>query len=149
MTDATHNETISYTYDELDRLRNANANIIGGANIYNYSYTYNTIGNILSAGTTLAPTTAGYEYTCAITTSGGAMCWGNNNQGQLGTAGAGRSDLVAVPGATGMIAIGVGTLHTCAMRSPTEIFCWGGNSTGQLGDGTTRSTNVPVEVKLP
>lgn len=91
---------------------------------------------------------AGYAHTCALA-AGTVYCWGNNNQGQLGTAGGGHAAVVPVPGATGMIAIGVGTLHTCAMRSPTEIFCWGGNSTGQLGDGTTSSSNVPVEVKLP
>jgi hypothetical protein len=37
----------------------------------------------LASGVASISTTAGW-FTCALTTNAGAMCWGNNNQGQLG-----------------------------------------------------------------
>jgi alpha-tubulin suppressor-like RCC1 family protein len=36
----------------------------------------------LSSG--VASISAGYNHTCAVTTGGGALCWGNNKSGELG-----------------------------------------------------------------
>ena len=43
LTDATRNETINYTYDELDRL-------IGASGPYSQGYTYDAVGNIQTTG---------------------------------------------------------------------------------------------------
>lgn len=91
---------------------------------------------------------AGFAHTCALA-AGDVYCWGLNESGQLGTAGPGHTEPTLVPGASGMIALNVGTIHTCAMRSSTEIYCWGGNAFGQLGNGTTEDSAVPVPVTLP
>ena len=86
--------------------------------------------------------------TCAVTMSGAAKCWGNNNNGALGDGGITNSPIpVGVSGmGSGAIAISTGLYHTCAALSSGAVKCWGYNSYGQLGDGTTDNSISPVDV---
>jgi alpha-tubulin suppressor-like RCC1 family protein len=81
---------------------------------------------------------AGGFYTCALTSAGGAKCWGAITGGHTP---------VDVPGLTsGVAAISAGGQHTCALTSAGGVKCWGANTNGQLGDGTFRDRHTPVDV---
>ena len=78
---------------------------------------------------------------------GTVWTWGDNGAGQLGTATPARSTTArAVPGLSGVTAIGAGAYHSLAVKAGGTVAAWGWNSWGQLGDGTTTSRSAPVTV---
>jgi len=96
----------------------------------------------------VAAIAAGYAYTCALTTGGAVLCWGDNWAGQLGDGTtAHRVTPTAVIGLeSGVAALVTGGVHACAVTSAGGAMCWGWNATGQLGDGTTTGRLTPVAV---
>jgi alpha-tubulin suppressor-like RCC1 family protein len=92
--------------------------------------------------------TAGGEFTCALTGSGGLLCWGANDQGQLGNGTYQDSSLPveALNLSSGVSSISASDYHICASLTSGQVYCWGDNWIGQLGDGTTTDRNQPVQV---
>jgi alpha-tubulin suppressor-like RCC1 family protein len=51
--------------------------------------------------------------------------------------------VLAAPGNT----VAIGATHGCAVVEKGKVSCWGLNKYAQLGNGSSESSNVPVEVK--
>ncbi len=92
----------------------------------------------------------GYSHACALKNNQ-VKCWGNNSNGQVGTAvaiGAIQKNPVLVGGLTGnIVSLVSGILHNCVLLDSGTVKCWGGNSSGQLGNGSrTTAQATPVNV---
>jgi alpha-tubulin suppressor-like RCC1 family protein len=108
------------------------------------------VGGALSG--VIAIATGGY-HTCALVSSGGADCWGDNEFGELGNGTTTNSSTpvqVSAVGGTGAlsegVAIATGDYHTCVLISGGMVDCWGNNFYGELGNGTTTNSSTPVQV---
>src|SRR5437660_6776934 len=97
-----------------------------------------------------------------------AKAWGKNKQGQLGNGESGEpggretcpqyleapacsTTPVAVSGVSGVTAAAGGGIlenndFSLALLEDGKVMAWGSGFSGQLGDGTTSSSDVPVEV---
>lgn len=101
----------------------------------------------------------GRLHSCVITAAKGVMCWGSDDDGQIGDNCPAtpnclpRLSPVAVIGLANVTAISAGTYHTCALINggPTgTVKCWGQSFDGKLGNPgvTSRRSDVPVPVLL-
>jgi len=113
--------------------------ITGGGAIVNW-----TDGSVPFAW---AVVSGGLSFSCGVTTTGAAYCWGQNGSGQLGD-GTTETRLapVAVGGGRSFATVAAGGSHSCALTTLGTAFCWGDNTYGQLGDGTATSALTPVGV---
>ncbi|MGQ0799861.1 MAG: RCC1 domain-containing protein [Pseudomarimonas sp.] len=91
---------------------------------------------------------AGETHTCALTSAGAVLCWGNNTVGQLGD---GTLDSRGTPTpvvglGSGVRAISISGNFSCALLQSGGVRCWGGNESGQLGDGSLVAKRTPTPV---
>ena len=100
---------------------------------------------------TIAAIQAGNNFTCALFEDGSVTCWGNNEDGQLGTGASGHSILSPQTVDTGdetVTAIDGGSGHSCGLfedgDSNVTLKCWGLNDSGELGIGHTDKRISPV-----
>ena len=103
---------------------------------------------VSTLGSGVRSITAGFAHTCAVTTSGGAKCWGDNSSGEIGDGTTdNRLEPVNVPGlANDVKTIVAGNSTTYAMTTGAGAKSWGFNGNGELGDGTTNSRSTPGDV---
>jgi len=88
----------------------------------------------------------GYHY-CGISGTD-ALCWGSNEDGQLGDGLTDTTRLApaAVHDGLAFSHVAVGQFHTCGLTTGGVAYCWGWNLQGQLGDGTQTERDVPTRV---
>lgn len=91
---------------------------------------------------------AGRRHTCALGEDGAVLCWGANDEGQLGNGSAVELHTPSpVCGIGPVSAIAVGANHACALTTAAEVVCWGSNTFDQLGNPTA-GTYSPLPVAV-
>lgn len=96
-----------------------------------------------------------YDSYCAVLSTGGVDCWGDNTDGQMGNGTIGGPDIDSyetqysgydspqpVSGLTDAVSVAGGQFGACAVLSTGGIDCWGDNTFGELGNGTVGGPDV-------
>jgi len=106
-------------------------------------------GGALTGAVALA---LGDNHACAVTSSKGAYCWGDNTNGELGAVvppASGSSNTAAYPmrasrgslsNASDIVGVAGGDGTTCILRDSGAVACFGSNSYGQVGNGLLSGT---------
>jgi alpha-tubulin suppressor-like RCC1 family protein len=96
---------------------------------------------------------AHFLHTCALTSGGRILCWGENERGQLGdgsTLNRARPVFVVPPrlfgATTSFVGVAAGERHTCGSAVMGTVHCWGANELGQLGDNASSGSVGPTLV---
>ena len=91
---------------------------------------------------------AGFAHTCALTSQGQVMCWGDNSYGQLGdgTTAVHIAPVIVQGLDIGIVKVAAGNGYTCALTSKGLVKCWGRNDFGQIGGFTTENSSTPIDV---
>jgi uncharacterized protein YjdB/alpha-tubulin suppressor-like RCC1 family protein len=88
-------------------------------------------------------------YTCGVTLSGRAYCWGSNANGELG-GGTATSPAITSPqqvlGDISFTGLRAGSTHTCGLAVGGAAYCWGSGYGGAIGSGNTTSSPRPTYV---
>lgn len=99
----------------------------------------------VQGGHRLRTLSAGLAHACGLSEAGEAVCWGYNDQGQLGRGDRVSSPLpLAVPSDERFVQVSAGGLHTCAVTEAGSAWCWGIDALG-AGPAILES-DVPVPV---
>lgn len=90
---------------------------------------------------------AGFRHACAVRQTGSVVCWGENENGQLGDGSTtDRRTPVAVVGIDDAVAVVTGSSHSCALSDDGVVSCWGADDFGALGNGAAGASLTPVAV---
>lgn len=97
-----------------------------------------------------AQITVGGAHSCALTAGGTAMCWGENQFGQLGNGSSVSTATPTVVSSTLRFAsIAASTSTTCAVAVDGIGYCWGSNRWGQIGVGEVPYNSFGLAERRP
>ena len=93
----------------------------------------------------------GLTHVCAVSTVGGAWCWGEGTNGRLGDGTVSNHYEPTATSAFGSAAVSIsaGGTHTCAVLANNTVTCFGRNNSGQLSQATSTTQNVVPTVVTP
>lgn len=77
---------------------------------------------------------AGADNTCGLTADGSVYCWGQNEDGHLGTFPSTFTDPTLFATELRFERLSSGKWFKCAITAQEETYCWGDDNYGQLGD---------------
>lgn len=111
---------------------------------------------VVDVGSNVQAIAAGTDHTCALLGSGGVLCWGIDDEGQLGTPEdtSNIGDDEPPSASTEVLLNGQGVLiagrydHTCVAYVGGDLQCWGGGGAGRLGYGDTEDVGDNEDVSL-
>ena len=110
----------------------------------------------LFEGKTISQISASGNHSLALDSEGQIYAWGSNSYGQLGNGGTTRSNTPVKVDTSGVLAgktisqfsAAAVSDHSLALDSEGQIYAWGYNLNGQLGNGTTITSNTPVQTNF-
>jgi alpha-tubulin suppressor-like RCC1 family protein len=93
----------------------------------------------------------GDRHSCALLVTTRVYCWGEGDEGRLGTYGVSGVDrprpILEVSlhkeEFDGVVQIAAGWAHTCALLDTSEVACWGRSTSGQIGNGSLNPAPYP------
>jgi alpha-tubulin suppressor-like RCC1 family protein len=101
---------------------------------------------------------AGFGFTCGVTTDQSVMCWGSNVDYILGPSAPDRcGDVGSAPCSTlpldinipeRVVQVSAGTSHACVLSETANVYCWGANISGQVGVVGHSSVSLPEKLDL-
>ncbi|HKT08521.1 MAG TPA: hypothetical protein VJR24_11540 [Gemmatimonadaceae bacterium] len=110
---------------------------------------------LVAGGLTFSQITSGSRFTCAVTQSGAAYCWGDNTNLTLGIgpfsgSGSFAPSPVLVLGGLSFARLSAGNSHVCGITFAGAAYCWGSNLYGALGNTLQAAfRGVPQQVATP
>lgn len=84
----------------------------------------------------------GSYHACGITTAEQSICWGFNEDGQVGAGGGSPLGMTRSPGSATVRMTSAGRYHSCEVTLAGDVNCFGSNSAGQAAPGAPPSRIV-------
>ena len=100
----------------------------------------------IGALTNWASVSGGSVHSLATKTDGTLWAFGNNSNGQLGSADTFNISPAQIGALTNWASVASGAHHSLGLKTDGTIWSFGKNNNGQLGDGTTVSKSSPVQI---
>ena len=93
------------------------------------------------------------SFSCALTRSGRAFCWGDSTNGHIGN-GTDKNvkntpKEVTMPGDVRFTQVSTNMNFSCALGNDSATYCWGYGESGQIGNGQNQTQEIPVKVTIP